>query len=110
MLNSQQQASYSHYCAHYLHLHDKSAATQLIIAYSTVQGLSFTTILTLCVSRRQSPSVWLSDKKRNFSMQAVIRYASFNLACWRRNNPEIMEMYQTQIYISTKKIMDQRSE
>ena len=71
MLNSQQQATYSHYCTHYLDLHDKSAATQLIIAYSTVQGLSFTTALSLCVFHRQSPTVWLSDKKRNFSMQAV---------------------------------------
>jgi len=57
MLNSQQQATYSHYCTHYSDLHDKSAATQLIIAYSTVQGLSFTKVLSLCVSRRQSPSV-----------------------------------------------------
>ena len=57
MLNSQQQATYSHYCTHYLDLHDKSAATQHIIAYSTAQGLSFTTVLTLCVFHRQSPSV-----------------------------------------------------
>jgi len=57
MLNSQKQATYSHYCTYYLDPHDKSAATQLIIAYSTVQGLSFTTVLTLCVFHRQSRSV-----------------------------------------------------
>jgi hypothetical protein len=35
-------------------------------------------------------------------MQAVIRYAFFNLAYWRGNNPEIMWVYQTPVHISGK--------